>query len=116
MTVQATYIGNVNQPVNVSLAGTSSTNIFTATDNTITVASWAFANTTAGAVTCSITWYSAQNATDYLIWVGSVPATTTAIVSDTPIRMRKGDIIKAVGAAGVRITLINMLNFALNGQ
>ncbi|MGR9130772.1 hypothetical protein [Rhizobium leguminosarum] len=113
MSVLGTFVGNVDQPVSVALSGTSLTDVVTATDDSLTSASVAFANDSAGAVTCYIYWYQASTTTDFMIWVGSVPTKTTTIVSDLPIRLRDGDKVKVIGAASVKATVINMLNFAL---
>lgn len=113
MSVFGTFVGNVDQPVSVALSGTTLTDIVTATDDSLTSASVSFANDSAGAVTCYIYWYQASTTTDFMIWVGSVPTKTTTTVSDIPIRLRDGDKIKVIGAASVKATAINMLNFAL---
>jgi hypothetical protein len=113
MSVQGTYIGNVAQPDSVVLAGTSKTDIVTATDNSLTMASVSLANDTGGAVTCKLYWFKAANATDYLFWESSVAANSTAIVSDIPIRLMDGDKIKAIGNTGVCVTAICLMNFPL---
>jgi hypothetical protein len=113
MSVFGTFVGNVDQPVSVALSGTTLTDVVTATDDSLTSASVSFANDSAGAVTCYIYWYQASTTTDFMIWVGSVPTKTTTTVSDIPIRLRDGDKIKVIGAASVKATAINMLNFAL---
>jgi hypothetical protein len=114
MSVLGTFVGNVDQPVSVALSGTSLTDVVTATDDSLTSASIAFANDSAGAVTCYVYWYQARTTTDFMVWVGSVPTKTTTIVSDLPVRLRDGDKIKVIGAANVKATVINMLNFALS--
>lgn len=109
MSVQGNYAGNLLQPVTVNLAGTSLTDVGTATGNMPTVvSSFAFANPTAGTVDCSLYWYEAATATDYLLWMKAITTETTEIVADMPIRLRAGDKIKAVGAADVRVTLFSM--------
>lgn len=113
MSVQGTYIGNVAQPDSVVLGGTSKTDIVTATDNSLTTASVSFANDTGGAVICKLYWFKAANSTDYLVWTSSVPANDTEIVADIPIRLLDGDKIKAIGASGVCVTAINLMNFPL---
>jgi len=113
MSVQGTYIGNVAQPESVVLAGTSKTDVVTAPDSSLTMASVSFANDTAGAVVCKLYWFRTANSTDYLVWENSVPANSTLIVSDIPIRLLEGDKIKAVGNTGVCVTAINLINFPL---
>lgn len=114
MSVLGTYVGNLAQPVSVNLAGAASTDIMTATDDSLTAASYAFANDTGGAVTCYIYWYSAISTTTYTMWTGSVPANSTTIISDLPIRLREGDKIQAKGALNVRVNIVSMLNFAMS--
>ena len=113
MSVQGTYIGNVAIPESVVLSGTSKTDIVIATDNSLTMAAASIVNDTAGAIICKLYWFKTANSTDYLFWEGSVPANSTVIVSDIPIRMLDGDKIKAVGASGVCVTAINLMNFPL---
>jgi hypothetical protein len=116
MAVLGTYVGNVGLPVSLNLAGTTLTDLVVATDDTLTVASISFANDTAGAVSCYVYWYQASSLTNFMIWVGSVPTKTTATITDIPIRLRKSDKIKVIGAVDVRATAITMTNFALAGR
>lgn len=115
MSVLGTYVGNVAQPVSLALSGSSLTDLVTATDDSLTTSSISFANDSAGSVTCYVYWYQASTATDFIIWVGAVATKTTVTVSDIPIRLRNGDKVKVIGAASVKATAINMLNFALSG-
>lgn len=114
MAVLGTFVGNVSIPVTLNLAGTSLTDLVTAADDSITSASISFANDTAGSVTCYVYWYQSRTATDFMIWVGAVAAKTTVTVSDIPIRLAEGDKIKVIGAANIRATSINLLNYALS--
>lgn len=116
MSVQGTFIGTVAQPESVVLGGTSKTDIVTAADDSLTVASVSVANDTAGAVVCKLYWFKAANSTDYLFWESSVAANSTTIVSDIPIRLADGDKLKAVGASGVCITAINLVNFPFGAR
>lgn len=114
MAVLGTYVGNVALPVSLNLAGTSLTDLVTATDDSLTCASVSFANASGGSVDCYVYWYQASTATDFLVWIGVVATKTTVTISDIPIRMRNGDKIKVIGAANVRATAINMANYALS--
>lgn len=116
MSVIGTYVGNLTPPVALNLAGATLTDVLVATDDSLTVASFAFANDTAGAVVCYLEWVNAKTGITSIIWEGSVPTKDTRIISDIPIRLRDGDKIQAIGAANVRITLFCMLNFALTRQ
>lgn len=115
MSIQGNYAGNVIQPVNVNLAGTSLTDIGSAASKTPTIiSSFAIANTTGVGVDCSIYWFEASTATDFLVWFKTVAAKDTAVISDVPIRLREGDKIKAIGAANVRVTLFPLELIPLN--
>lgn len=116
MAVLGTYVGNVDQPANVALSGTSKTDIVTAPDESMVTASVSFANDTGGAVTCKLYWFRAATSTDYLIWTSSVAANDTETVSDIPVRLRTGDKIKAIGNSGVSVTAINLLNFPFGAR
>jgi hypothetical protein len=111
MSVQGTYIGTVAMPESVAISGTSKNDIVTAPDDSVTLASVSVANDTAGAIVCKLYWFKATAATDYLFWTMSVPANTTMIVSDIPIRLAEGDKIKAIGNTGVSVTAIKLVNF-----
>lgn len=114
MSVLGTFVGNVALPVSLNLAGTSLTDLVTATNDSITSASISFANDTGGSVNCYVYWYQARTTTDFMIWVGAVASKTTVTISDIPIRLAEGDKIKVIGAANVRATSINFLNYALS--
>jgi hypothetical protein len=115
MSVQGNYAGNVYPPITQTLAGTSVTLIDAAMpDNTFTLATFAICNATAGAVTTDLYWYSSAAATESLIWQQSVPANSTTIVSDIPLRLLKSDEIRVKGAANVRVTLIFIKNIPLS--
>lgn len=114
MSVLGTFVGNVSQPVSLNLAGTSLTDLVTAADDSITAASISFANDSGGSVNCYVYWYQSRTATDFMVWVGPVASKTTVTVSDIPIRLAEGDKIKVIGAASIRATAINMLNYALS--
>lgn len=115
MSIQGNFTGNVQVPVSQELANTSTTKIGdTMTDDSLTLAGFVIANDSAGAVVTSLFWYDARTTTERLVWKKSVAANDTAIVSDMPLWLRNGDEIRAKGAADVHVTLIYMMNFALN--
>lgn len=106
MTIQASYSGGLSREPNPTrLTTTGNTDIYTATDNTVTVAGFGIANETGSAVAISVFWYNLTNTTSYLIWRGSIAADATEIVSDIPQRMRTGDKITATAATGNALTV-----------
>lgn len=115
MSVQGNYAGNLEQPVNQALTGTSLTDIGDAAGKMAkALASVAIANPTGAGVDCSIYWYEAATTTDHLVWFKTVATKTTEILSDLPIRLKEGDKIKAIGDNNVRVTLFYMDMFPLN--
>lgn len=110
MSVDANYIGNVNRPIHQLLASGSVTLIDTAIpNNSYVLGSWAFYNSTAGAVACTLYWF--DGTTQRAIWGASIPAGSTVIVSDVPLNVRIGDEIRAQGASGVNVTLCYIQSF-----
>lgn len=109
MSVDANYIGNVYRPVHLLLASASVTAVGTIDSNTYVLASWAFYNSTGGAVACTLYWF--DGTTQRAIWGASVPAGSTVIISDVPLNVRKLDEIRAQGASGVNVTLCYIQSF-----
>lgn len=105
--INTNYTGNLQQPVQQTLGGTTTTKIgSTANDKTTTLAAFSFINATAGAVTCSLYWYDSATTTERLIWIGSVATNTTVTISDQPVKLIKTDEIRAKGAASVAVSLL----------
>lgn len=114
MSVTGNYAGNVYLPVCQKLTNTSTTLIGGfMDDDSLTLASWAIANDTAGAIITYLYWYDLANTTERIIWKKSVPANDTLTVSDIPLRLRAGDEIRVKGDNNINVTLIFMMNFAL---
>lgn len=114
MSVTGFYTGNVEIPVCQTLAGTSTTKIGDAADNdTLTLASAAFCNDNGSNQVCQLFWYDASTTTERLIWQGSVTNDETKVLDNLPIRLRKGDEIRAKAANAVYVTLVYILNFAM---
>lgn len=113
MSVQATYIGNVQDLVLFTFSNTTKQDITTADNDSLTLASFAFCNSSGGAVVCQLYWFEARSSTSWLIWHGSVAAATTVIISDLPVRLRDTDKIQAVANTGVNLSLAFMFNVAL---
>lgn len=105
MSVVANYIGTLDYPEFYTFSAVAKVDAYTVapTNKGLTLAAFSFANDTAGAVQCKL--YHFDGTTEYLVWTGSVPANTTAIVESNPTRLRPGDIIRAVGAASVTLKL-----------
>lgn len=117
MSVAGNYAGNVEIPVCQAIANTTKIKVGdTMTDDTLTLASFAFCNDHHSAVVCKLYWYRASTTTESLVWQKSVASDTTEIVSDLPLRLRDGDEIRVVADSGMYVTLIYMLNFALSGR
>lgn len=117
MSIAGNYAGNVEIPVCQTIANTTKIKVGdTMTDDTLTLASFAFCNDNASAVVCQLYWYRASTTTEALVWQKSVATDTTEIVSDLPLRLREGDEIRVVANSSVYVTLIFMLNFALTGR
>jgi hypothetical protein len=117
MSITANYTGNLQVPVCQTLANTTKIAVGSAmTDDSLTLASFAFCNDNASAVVCQLYWYDAANTTEHLVWQKSVATDVTEIVADLPLRLRDGDEIRVVGNSSVYVTLIYIMNFALTGR
>lgn len=116
MSVNANYSGNVVEPVHVVLTNTSTTIVGTAmTDNSMTLASWAFCNPSGASVDCGLYLYDFSATTERLVWQKPVPAKDTAVESNLPLRLWPGDEIRAKGANTVTVTLTMTMNL-VNSQ
>ena len=114
MSVTGNYSGNVYIPICQKLTNTTTTLIGAAMgDDSLTLASFAIANDTAGAIVVSLFWYDFANTTERLVWKKSVPANDTVTVSDIPLRLREDDEIRVKGDNNINVSLIFMMNFAL---
>lgn len=117
MAVNGNYAGNVQVPVCQTLANTTKIAVGSAmTDDTLTLASFAFCNDNGGAVICQLYWYDAANTTEHLVWQKSVANDTTETVENLPLRLREGDEIRVIGNSSVYVTLVYIMNFALTGR
>lgn len=114
MSVTGYYTGNVQVPVSALLANTSKTKIGeTASDDSLTLASWMFCNDNGSAVVCQLLWYDSTNAVERLVWQRSVPNDDSLGASDLPLRLVSGDEIRVIANNNVTVTLSYILNFAL---
>jgi hypothetical protein len=105
MSVVANYIGSVQKPVySASLSGVAST-VYTvpASNKSLTLASFSFANSGGSSEQCEL--YHYDGTTAWLVWIGNITNHSTEIVTDTPVRLRPGDEIRAVGDTGVTLKL-----------
>lgn len=117
MAVNGNYAGNVQVPVCQTLANTTKIAVGAAmTDDTLTLASWAFCNDNASAVVCQLYWFDFANNVEHLVWQKSVAIDTTETVENLPLRLREGDEIRVVGNSSVYVTLLYIMNFALTGR
>lgn len=114
MAVTGNYAGNLEIPVCQTLANTTKIKVGdTMTDDSLTLASFAFCNDNASAVVCQLYWYRASTTTESLIWQKSVATDATEVVESLPLRLRDGDEIRVVGNSSVYVTLVYILNFAM---
>jgi hypothetical protein len=99
-------MGNVTQPQVTALSGTTKTTLLTTTTDTVTVAGFTFSNASAAAVPCILYW-TQSGGSDRIIWNGSIATKESGpdAYRQFPIRLRKGDAIKVVGAASVEVAL-----------
>lgn len=106
--------GTPEAPVCTLLTAGTITTIYTAADNSQVLDAATFVNPTAAAVDCFLYWRDVTGATDALIWVGSVPAKDVDGTANSnapfPIKLNKGDIIKATAANGVWVNLLFVKN------
>ena len=106
--------GTPEPPACTLLTGSTLTTVYTATDAAYTLDTATFVNPTGAAVTCELYWRQNGTAVDALIWIGSVKQTSVggpgSLNENFPVRLAKGDIIKAKGANTVWINLILMRN------
>lgn len=109
MSLTGNYSGNVYRPIHQTLTGTGVTLIGSAVDqNSYTLSSWSFYNSTGSTVNCVLYWY--DGTTQRAVWGRPVPANDTIIASDLPMRLRQGDEIRAQGANGINVTLCYTTN------
>ena len=90
------------------------TTIYTVASDDLTLDTATFVNTTAGSVDCSLIWRSIDTAVDATVWNAAVRSLGVDglgnLNASFPIRLKKGDIIKAKGANNVWINLLFMKN------
>lgn len=96
------------------LTGTSLTTLYTVTSDDLTLVSGTFVHDGAGSHDCRLVWRSVDTAVDATVWFGTVTTKTTEGTQNPnyafPIRLKKGDIIKAQGGNGVWVNLLFMRN------
>lgn len=104
------YGGMIETPVCQHLTNTSKTVIgSTYANDASTLSAVAIANAAGAAKTVSVYWYNGS--TESLIWRKSIAQNDSALLTDLPIRLRKGHEIRVAGDADVHVTLIH--SFAL---
>lgn len=105
MTVTAQFIGSLVGPEFYAFANTSKQDVYTvsAGNRLLTLADASFANDTGSAVQCKL--YHYDGTTERLFWTGSVGANSTSGPDGISIRLAPGDVIRAIGAADVTLTL-----------
>lgn len=97
------YAAGQDRAKPVRLTTTGQTAVYTATDKDTTVATFGFANETAGAVVVNA--YYRDGSTSFLIWRGSIAASGATVVADLPVRLRAGDSFEVTAASANAITV-----------
>lgn len=106
MTITANYIGSLDFAAFFSsFSGTTKADVYTvdAGNRSLTLASFAFANDTGSAVQCKLYYYDSVNATEHLVWTGSVAANSTGPDLPKPVRLGENDVIRAIGNTSVTL-------------
>lgn len=103
--IQTTFLGNLQTPVNQKLTTTSTTKIGNTANNVTFLAAFTFNNKTAGDVDCVLYHYQAVGAVLREIWSGTVPAKVSDYPEWAPVKLAKGDEIRASGANNVIVNL-----------
>ena len=104
MSVNINAFGALEQPTSKLLDSTSITDVYEATNpNGTTVVAITFANQTASPVIVRLDRYNGT--TNFNTWRKSVPADDTLILSDFPMKLRAGHIIRATAASANAITV-----------
>lgn len=103
MSVHGNFLGGVEKSSPTLLTTTAQTDIYTGYDRGSVAAAIGISNEDAAGVLVKIHYFDGSSTK--LIWIGTVAAQTTAIVSDIPIRLYKGDIVKATAATANKVTV-----------
>lgn len=103
MSVSGFYYGGLQVPFPVLLSNTSTTELLTATDNSTTVSSVSIGNDSGSAVQVKLYYY--DGATDFLVFIRSIPANDTVVLSNMPLALRNGNKLKAQASTGNVITI-----------
>lgn len=105
MTIGFNYQGGM-QPLDCQrLSNSAVTRIGDAVGNdATTLAGFSFANDSASTRSCTLYWF--DGAAENLIWRKSVAAGDTALVSEMPIKLRRGHEIRVKGDADVWVSLL----------
>lgn len=101
--------GGLTKPVYKVLSGTSSHDVYTATQKQERVVLSHIVNTSAGAIVVTLTYRDTALATDVSYFTRSVPANDTVLV-ELPVRLLEGDKIKVVGNTGITIVLAVLID------
>lgn len=106
--------GTPEAPVCTLLTTGTITTVYTAADNSQVLDTGTFVNPTGTPVDCFLYWRDVTGATDALIWVGTVKAKGVDgpgnLNAAFPVKLNKGDIIKATAANNVWINLLFVKN------
>ncbi|PHS03819.1 MAG: hypothetical protein COA78_17255 [Blastopirellula sp.] len=103
MSIQANYAGGLQRPGPVPLTTTDMTAIVVASNRSNTVAGYSLANGSGSTVQVACYYY--DGTTEFLVWIGEIPAYRTEIISDAPLQLFDGDEFRVQAAAGAAITV-----------
>jgi hypothetical protein len=106
MSITANYIGSLDFAAFFACAAApTKADAYTvdAGNRSLTLASFSFANDTGSAVQCKLYYYDSQNATEHLVWTGSVGANSTGPDLPKPVRLGENDKIRAVANTSVTL-------------
>ena len=102
-------LSGVYQPlVGVTLTGTSQTIVYTAPNKTTVVKSVTICNPTASPVTAKLFWK--KGSVSRMLFVGSIAATSTQLVTEPAFPLGEGETIEAIGANSVEVTVSTIMN------
>lgn len=109
MSTSILIAGGLTKPVYKALSGTSSTDVYVATQKQERVVLSQIVNTSGGAIVVTLTYQDTVLATDVPYFTRSIPSNDTVLV-EFPVRLLQADKIKVVGNTGITIVLAVLID------
>lgn len=109
MAVSIIVGGGLTKPIYKALSGTSSQDVYTATQKQERVVLSQIVNTSGGAIVVTLTYRDTLLAVDVPYFTRSIPSNDTVLV-ELPVRLLEGDKIKVVGNTGITIILAVLID------